>query len=222
MMYDLDRKLLDLNRQILSYKLAINQGIDPGLANSFLNANAYNDQNTQLQQTNNVIPIEPSIIEEVSTPVTLSEDIHTEDSSSIEDVVTVEKTIESTIIRGPRGKRGKRGPKGDRGEAGKDASFVPILVEHNYSAPKECNFLLVNSSESITISLPDDVPDGKIIVIKVMPNSALKESREITLKSEGAGMIEGEFSFILKGINECVIMFSFKGDWFILNHYPST
>lgn len=230
MMYDLDRKLLDLNKQILSYKLAINQGIDPLLAGSMLGTNSVLNQinpqvNTQTespQQTviQNQTPQQQIVQQQDIVDAHVVEDeFEDTDSSDSEE-------LPHSIPRGPRGKRGKRGPQGIQGPAGRDGSFNNCLdmtlVDDNYSVSKECMFVVVNSSKDITIDLPDEVPDGKLLVIKVLSAPPHQNSREITLKSDGAGMIEGDFSFVLRGANECLVMFCFKGDWFILNHYKST
>lgn len=195
-MYDLDKKLLDLNNQILSYRLAMNRS-------------------TAIDPFNN--PIAPPIVSpHTPTPV---------DTTPVSNSVPVEEkkeeSLQKTIIgeKGPRGKRGKRGPQGEQGPAGKD--FDPVTFTFNtkiitttYNASNEDCFVLVQASSNIEITLPDDAKDGKLMVIK---NG--NDDVTTTVKTDSGAMIDGEFSFELSEPHETLMLVCSGGDWFVVGNY---
>lgn len=197
-MYDLDKKLLDLNNQILSYRLAMNRStaIDP-----FTNPIA-----PPIVPTHTPTPVEPA-------PVS------TEDRK----IESVQETGQTE--KGPRGKRGKRGPRGEQGPAGLDGrdgkDFDPLtfalsakIITTTYNASNEDCFLLIRSSENVDVILPDNVKDGKVIVVK-------NGSDEIstTVKTDSGAMIDGEFSFVLSEPYESLTLICNGGDWFVIENY---
>lgn len=193
-MYDLDKKLLDLNNQILSYRLAMNRStaIDP-----FTNPIA----------PPIVSPQTPTAVE----PTPVSNPVEEKKEESLQKAINGEK--------GPRGKRGKRGPKGEQGPAGKD--FDPVAFTFNtkiitttYNASNEDCFVLVQASSNIEIILPDDTKDGKLMVIKNGNDDIIT-----TIKTDSGAMIDGEFSFELSEPNETLMLVCCGGDWFVVGNY---
>lgn len=190
-MYDLDKKLLDLNNQILSYRLAMNRStaIDP-----FTN------------------PIAPPIVPSHTPTAVEPTPVPVEEKKE-------ECVQKISGEKGPRGKRGKRGPKGEQGIAGKD--FDPLtfalsakIITTTYNASNEDCFILVQASENVEVILPDDAKDGKMIVVK-------NGSEEIvaTLKTDSGAMIDGEFSFDLSEPHESLTLICNGGDWFVIGNY---
>lgn len=190
-MYDLDKKLLDLNNQILSYRLAMNRStaIDP-----FTN------------------PIAPPII----SPSSASQPVESAPVAIVEEKKEEIKQEESNITKGSRGKRGKRGPKGDPGKDFDPLSFrFPTkIITTNYSATNEDCFIFVNATSNVELILPSDVLDGKLIIVK-------NGGAEIvtTLKTDSGAMVDGGFSLDISEPLESVTLLCNGGDWFVIGNY---
>lgn len=195
-MYDLDKKLLDLNNQILSYRLAMNNTLNP-----FAN------------------PMSPPIVQpNTPSPVT---GINNVAEISVDDSVKKDEDVESVKhLKGPRGKRGKRGPPGVPGKDGRDfdpSSFridTKVVNEDYFVSSVDC-FVLVQATKDIDIVLPDNVEDGKILIVK----HTGEHGAVIKIKTGDGGMIDGSFFVDLSCPNETLTMVCKGGDWFIICDY---
>lgn len=191
-MYDLDKKLLDLNNQILSYRLAMNRStaIDP-----FTN------------------PLAPPII---SPSQPQSQPVESASTTIVEEKKEEINQEESKTPKGARGKRGKRGPKGDPGKDFDPISFrFPTkIITTNYSATNEDCFIFVNATSNVELILPSDVLDGKLIIVKNGGTEIVT-----TLKTDSGAMVDGGFSLDIAEPLESVTLICNGGDWFIIGNY---
>jgi hypothetical protein len=113
-----------------------------------------------------------------------------------------------------RGPAGPQGPMGDSGEL-HEASFGTTLVSDDYGCTDDDCYLGVNSSRSITITLPVDPGDGHQIAVK-LEMSALAKGQTITLETNDDSTIDGALSYTMTEPWQAVHLFSRGGHWFIV------
>lgn len=113
--------------------------------------------------------------------------------------------------------RGPAGPQGPMGESGEmpEASFGTTLVSDDYGCTDDDCYLGVNSSRSITITLPNDPGDGHQIAVK-LEMSALATGQTITLETNDDSTIDGALSYTMTEPWQAVHLFSRGGHWFIV------
>jgi hypothetical protein len=112
------------------------------------------------------------------------------------------------------GPAGPPGPMGDSGEL-HEASFGTILVSDDYGCTNDDCYIGVNSSRSITITLPVDIGDGHQIAIKLeMP--MVDEDQEITIATSDGTTIDGALSYTMTEPWQSLHLFSHGGHWFIV------
>ena len=113
-----------------------------------------------------------------------------------------------------RGPAGPPGPNGDSGEL-HEASFGTTLVSDDYGCTNDDCYLGVNSSGSITITLPVDIGDGHQIAVKLeMP--MIDEDQEITIATNDGSTIDGALSYTMTEPWQSLHLFSRGGHWFIV------
>jgi|LauGreDrversion4_2_1035121.scaffolds.fasta_scaffold05552_5 hypothetical protein len=113
-----------------------------------------------------------------------------------------------------RGPAGPPGPMGDSGEM-PEASFGTTLVSDDYGCTDDDCYLGVNSSGSITITLPTYPGDGHQIAVKLeMPT--LAEGQTITIETNDDSTIDGALSYTMTEPWQAVHLFSRGGHWFIV------
>jgi hypothetical protein len=113
-----------------------------------------------------------------------------------------------------RGPAGPPGPTGDSGEM-PEASFGTTLVSDDYGCTDDDCYLGVNSSGSITITLPVDPGDGHQIAVK-LEMSTLAEGQTITIETNDDSTIDGALSYTMTEPWQAVHLFSRGGHWFIV------
>lgn len=112
------------------------------------------------------------------------------------------------------GPAGPQGPMGDSGEL-HEASFGTTLVSDDYGCTNDDCYLGVNSSGSITITLPVDIGDGHQIAVKLeMP--MIDEDQEITIATNDGSTIDGALSYTMTEPWQSIHLFSRGGHWFIV------
>jgi hypothetical protein len=113
--------------------------------------------------------------------------------------------------------RGPAGPQGPMGESGEmpEASFGTTLVSDDYGCTDDDCYLGVNSSRSITITLPVDPGDGHQIAVK-LEMSTLAKGQIITLETNDESTIDGALSYTMTEPWQAVHLFSRGGHWFIV------
>ena len=113
-----------------------------------------------------------------------------------------------------RGPAGPPGPMGDSGEM-PEASFGTILVSDDYGCTNDDCYIGVNSSRSITITLPVDIGDGHQIAVKLeMP--LVDEDQEITIATSDGSTIDGALSYTMTEPWQSLHLFSHGSHWFIV------
>ena len=203
----LQSQLAELNKQMLNYKMAISNGLTGIIDPNGMISHAFQIANQQAPR------IDPSV-QNCNPAAQDAEYVEIESSAKKEDVKT---------IRGARGKRGKRGPRGEQGPPGKsfygNTYTIPAkLISANYTASSDDCYIGVNSTESITIVLPENPEDGKMITFKLEMTPPLN-GKKVTLKAVGGAMIESDFTMDLKYPYESATLLYRGSDWFVLNNY---
>ena len=112
--------------------------------------------------------------------------------------------------------RGPAGPPGPMGDSAiPEASFGTILVSDDYGCTNDDCYIGVNSSRSITITLPVDIGDGHQIAVKLeMP--MIDEDQEITIATSDGSTIDGALSYTMTEPWQSLHLFSHGGHWFIV------
>lgn len=204
---ELEKKLLDFNKQMMQYRYTFGQVLDPLVPQQSPNNFVSMDFTTNPPQevSNQVIDVNPDTVE-VSAEVTPED--------------TKEQPLK--IPRGPRGKRGKRGPRGLQGPAGVSGKTLlnTKLVTTSYSVELEDDFIAVNCLDFITITLPKDAPNGKVLTFKLMMGAPL-ENRKVAIRNVTAGMIDSSFYFEMRHPYESLTIVYHGGDWCVLSNFKS-
>jgi hypothetical protein len=113
-----------------------------------------------------------------------------------------------------RGPAGPPGPMGDSGEM-PEASFGTTLVSDDYGCTNDDCYIGVNSSRSITITLPIDIGDGHQIAVKLeMP--MVDQDQEIKIATNDGSTIDGALSYTMTEPWQSLHLFSHGGHWFIV------
>lgn len=83
------------------------------------------------------------------------------------------------------------------------------MVTGSYSVVDTDSVLLVNTTDPVIITLPNEVDDGRVLVVKKM----LDSSNAVTLDGNA---VDGESTFDLNGPYQSVTLISNGNDWFIV------
>jgi len=109
---------------------------------------------------------------------------------------------------------GPAGPPGPEGGL-PEASFGTILVSDDYECTNDDCYIGINSSRSVTITLPNYPGDGYQIAVKIeMPK--LFRDQEITITTNDNSTIDGALSYTMTEPWQSLHLFSRGGDWFIV------
>jgi hypothetical protein len=126
-----------------------------------------------------------------------------------------------TIIEGapgPKGDAGEQGPKGDTGEQGpKGTCEYPntTVVKDDYIASIADYYIGVVSEDPITISLPENPPNGKILVIKWELGTPAGQ-RIATINTLDGSLIDGASSQKIKAPYRMLQVIYRAGAWYII------
>lgn len=114
---------------------------------------------------------------------------------------------------GPAGPPGKEGPPGKSGEC--DCKHKAIVVSKDYSVKMDDYYIGVNSSESVTITLPSNCPDCLEIIVKAeMPPPV--GNRKVIIVVENGNDIDNLSSYIITKPYDYVRLFCYKNIWHII------
>lgn len=118
---------------------------------------------------------------------------------------------------GPQGIQGEKGDKGDKGDPGTSSNIVnTTLIDETYYATNDDCYIGVESSTPITVYLPNDPVDGKIIIVKAEMFPPLG-NRKITITTENGTLIDGYIERIIQVSHDSVSLI-YRGDmWHIVN-----
>lgn len=123
----------------------------------------------------------------------------------------------SSGSKGDKGNKGESGSKGDAGESGSCANCnsKTVLTGSNYYCEPDDFYVGVNSKEATTVYLPEDVGDGKIVVVKAEMTPPLG-NRKITIKTTDGSFIDGYSELVIQVSHEYVWVI-FRGDeWHVI------
>jgi len=118
---------------------------------------------------------------------------------------------------GEKGDKGDTGDKGDKGDPGICEACVnkAILVDDTYQAQPDDFYIGVNSTKPVTIYLPLEPTDGKIVIIKAEMKPPLG-NRKITVTSDES-LIDGYAEYIMQVSHDSVTLLYRGDEWHIIN-----
>jgi hypothetical protein len=116
--------------------------------------------------------------------------------------------------QGPQGEPGLPGPPGPPGNS--SCQCKTTLVSEDYIAEMDDCYIGVNSDGPVTISLPSDIPDGKIYIIKAEMKPPLG-NRKITIKSLVDETIDGYTDRVIQVSHESVTLIYRGNEWHLIN-----
>ena len=112
---------------------------------------------------------------------------------------------------GPPGETGATGPAGPSGPPGVNNCIIKtILTDKTYYAEPDDCYIGVDSTGPTTIYLPEDVTDGKIIIVKAEMKPPLG-NRKITITSDDGVLIDGYTNYIIE-VSHDYVTFVYRGD----------
>lgn len=121
---------------------------------------------------------------------------------------------------GPAGPQGEPGPAGPQGETGPTGPAGPggglvntVVVSENYTAQLTDYYIGVNADKPVTITLPEEAPDGTQYVIKLQMGSPIG-NRKVTVKSDAT--LDSVSMVVLTNPYESFQVI-YQGSWHILN-----
>ena len=120
--------------------------------------------------------------------------------------------------KGEQGIQGERGPEGPQGAPGYCAGCKnnTILIRSTYRATNDDFYIGVNSDEPITVYLPTDPVEGKIIIVKAEMKPPLG-NRKITIKCLDDDLIDNYGEYVINVSNESVSMIFRGNGWHIIS-----
>lgn len=116
---------------------------------------------------------------------------------------------------GPQGEIGPPGPKGDPGHC-EGCENNTTLVRSDYSAEPSDFYIGVNSDKPTTISLPRNISDGKIIIVKAEMKPPLGD-RKITILPPDDVLIDGYSNLVIQVSNESKTMIFRGNNWHVIS-----
>ena len=113
---------------------------------------------------------------------------------------------------GPGGPQGETGPTGPAGPGG-GGLVNTVVVSENYTAQLTDYYIGVNADKPVTITLPEEAPDGTQYVIKLQMGSPIG-NRKVTVKSDAT--LDSVSMVVLTNPYESFQVI-YQGSWHILN-----
>jgi hypothetical protein len=124
---------------------------------------------------------------------------------------------------GPTGPQGEVGPTGSQGETGPTGPTGPsasgglpntVVISEDYTAKLTDYYIGVDSTGPVTITLPEDVPEGTQYIIKLQMGAPIG-TRKVTVKSSPNNM-DNINTIILTSPYESLQLL-FQSSWHITN-----
>lgn len=130
----------------------------------------------------------------------------------------------NSLITTPPGPPGPAGPQGDVGPQGAVGDIGPpgpagsinrntVIVSEDYTATDTDYYIGINSDGPVTITLPDEAPNGTEYIIKLQMGAPIG-TRKVTVKSGSS--IDSLNNIILTNPYEALQVL-FQGAWHITN-----
>jgi hypothetical protein len=137
--------------------------------------------------------------------------------------------------QGPQGEPGEIGPMGPQGEPGHDGQPGPpgpegpmgpqgpeggspyqtILINRDYTVVEYDEYVGVQATEPVTITLLDETPEGTHITVKLEMGPPIG-NRKVTIKTEGSSLIDNSTSVVLQEPYEYITVLYRGGNWWII------
>lgn len=138
---------------------------------------------------------------------------------------------------GPQGPKGDQGEQGEKGEKGDDGAEGPpgpqgepgpvgppgtgsctvatIVTRTSYECTADNCYIGVDSKKPVTITLPTNVPNGKIIIVKAEMKPPLG-NRKITITTSDGSLIDFETEVIIEVSLEYKTFIYHDQEWFTI------
>lgn len=120
--------------------------------------------------------------------------------------------------QGPQGEPGPIGPAGPQGEPGPpitDITYNTVLIDDDYIASKDDNYIGVQSDKPIDILLPTDPVDGTLYIIKLEMGPPIG-NRKVTIITDNGITIDGSTSLVLQEPYEYTSLIYRGTEWHIV------
>lgn len=121
---------------------------------------------------------------------------------------------------GPQGPPGNQGPPGDQGPKGDPGectcSCNSVFINADYIASCNDYYIGVRSDNPVTITLPDCGANTCQIVVKAEMGPPMGDRKVTIIPSANTSMIDGDENYILNIPWESVQLFCRDGNWFII------
>ena len=93
--------------------------------------------------------------------------------------------------------------------------IVTALAESNYIASEQNHYIGVDSKKPVTIVLPPNPADGKVIIVKAEMKPPLG-NRSITIATRDGSSIDGYSNYIIQVSNEHVQLIYRGNGWHVI------
>lgn len=119
-------------------------------------------------------------------------------------------------LQGEQGPQGLQGPRGFRGPRGKcDCDKNCVVIKDTYQATNSDNYIGVENSYAITITLPETPTECKKLIIKAQQKQI--GNNKIYIITGNQSTIDGESQVVLQSPYECVELIYVSSNWYIIS-----
>jgi hypothetical protein len=117
---------------------------------------------------------------------------------------------------GPQGSDGLTGPTGPQGPAGNGDRVKCIGISEDYTVIENDFYIGVNSDQPVTITLPCELSKCLMIIIKAEMGPPLG-NRKVSIITDGDCKIDSKESFVLQNPYESITLFYRDGSWNVVS-----
>lgn len=93
--------------------------------------------------------------------------------------------------------------------------ITTTLVETNYVASEQNHYIGVNSKKPVTILLPENPKDGKVLIVKAQMRPPIGD-RKITITTSDGSTIDGYSNYVIQVSNEFVHLIYHGDAWHVI------
>lgn len=93
--------------------------------------------------------------------------------------------------------------------------ITTTLVESNYIASEQNHYIGVDSKKPVTILLPPNPADGKVLIVKAEMRPPLG-NRRITITTSDGSSIDGYTNYVIQVSNEFVQLIYRGNGWHVI------
>ena len=117
-------------------------------------------------------------------------------------------------VAGPPGPTGPQGPVGPQGPEG-GSPYQTILINRDYTVVEYDEYVGVQATGPVKVTLLDDVPEGTHITVKLEMGPPIG-NRKVTIKTQGSSLIDNSTSVVLQEPYEYITVLYRGGNWWII------